>query len=88
MYRAKVDVDKAGKGESKGDSCGRNSEAVIKRLSEKPTLTIPELANALHLSVSGIEKIVRELKRSGRLRRSGATKKGRWIDVLHRCVQN
>ena len=81
VYRPKA--DKAGKGEgkgeNKGDSCGRNSESVIKKLSERPTLTIPELANALHLSVSGIEKIVRELKRSGRLRRSGATKKGRWI---------
>ena len=91
VYRAKVDVDKAGKGESKGqskgeskgeskgDSCGRNSEAVIKKLSENPALTIPELAKAVHLSVSGIEKIVRGLKRSGRLRRSGATKNGRWI---------
>ena len=95
VYRAKVDVDKAGKGESKGqskgqskgeskgkskgDSCGRNSEAVIKKLSENPALTIPELAKVVHLSVSGIEKIVRGLKRSGRLRRSGATKNGRWI---------
>ncbi len=91
VYRAKVDVDKAGKGaskgqskgeskgESKGDSCGRNSEAVIKKLSENPALTISELAKAVHLSVSGIEKIVRGLKRSGRLRRSGATKNGRWI---------
>ena len=79
VYRTRVGVEKTGKGESKGDSCGCNSEAVIKKLSEQPTFTIPELANALHLSVSGIEKIVRELKRSGRLRRRGATKKGRWI---------
>ena len=87
VYRAKVDVDKAGKGESKGkskgDSCVRNSEAVIKKLSENPALTIPELAKAVHLYVSGIEKIVRGLKRSGRLRRSGATKNGRWI--VERC---
>jgi len=83
VYRAKGNVDKASKGESKGqskgDSCGRNPEAVIKKLSENPTLTIPELANIVHLSVSGIEKIIRELKRSGRLHRSGATKNGRWI---------
>ena len=79
VYRANEDMDKASKGESKGDSCGCNSEAVIKKLAENPTLTIPELANVLHLSVSGVEKIIRALKQTGRLRRSGATKKGRWI---------
>ena len=71
-----------GKGQSKGESKGQhgvNSEVVINKLSETPTLTIPELANILHLSVSGIEKIIRALKQSGKLRRSGATKKGQWI---------
>ena len=91
VYRAKMDADILGKGqskgeskgqskgESKGDSHGVNSEAVINKLSETPTLTIPELANILHLSVSGVEKIIRALKQSGKLRRSGATKKGQWI---------
>ena len=90
VYRAKMDADRLGKGQSKGEGKGQskgeskgqhgvNSEAVINKLSETPTLTIPELANILHLSVSGVEKIIRALKQSGKLRRSGATKKGQWI---------
>ncbi|MBR1609408.1 MAG: winged helix-turn-helix transcriptional regulator [Kiritimatiellae bacterium] len=43
-----------------------------------PDVTIPELANATGLSLSGVKWNIRKLKANGRLRRVGADKGGRW----------
>lgn len=74
------------KGESNGEniqenqSKGKNNgEKVISLLKSNGELTLPEVARILNLSLGGIEKIVRQLKRDGILVREGSTKAGRWI---------
>lgn len=42
------------------------------------SITIPEIASALDMSIAGIEKIIRALKKEGRLRRVGPAKGGHW----------
>lgn len=78
------------KGESKGEinsnvqnsseSKGENNRSkVIALLAGNGKLTLPELAERLNLSIGGIEKIVRQLKKEGILSRKGSTKAGEWI---------
>ncbi len=64
-----------GKGES-------NRVRVINYLSEDGNLTLPEIAEKLQLSLGGVEKIVRQLKKEGILSREGSTKAGKWIVKL------
>lgn len=64
---------------SKGES---NSIRVIRLLSDNGNLTLPEIADKLQLSLGGVEKIVRQLKKEGILSREGSTKAGKWIVKL------
>lgn len=64
---------------SKGES---NRIRVIRLLSENGNLTLPEIADKLQLSLGGVEKIVRQLKKEGILSREGSTKAGKWIVKL------
>ena len=61
-------------GESKGESKGE----ILKALQENPKTTIPELASKLGLSVGGVEKNMRQLRESNKIRRIGSTKAGYW----------
>lgn len=45
---------------------------------ELPTITTSHLAKQAGLSVSGVEKIVRQLKQARLLKRIGPDKGGRW----------
>lgn len=68
--------------ESSPESQGKgksNGEKVISILKSNGELTLPEVSRMLNLSLGGVEKIVRQLKRDGRLIREGSTKAGRWI---------
>lgn len=78
------------KGESKGEisndaqnssgSKGENNKSkIISLLIGNGKLTLPELAEKLNLSIGGVEKIVRQLKKEGILFRKGSTKAGEWI---------
>ena len=64
---------------SKGES---NRIRVIRLLSDNGNLTLPEIADKLQLSLGGVEKIVRQLKKEGILSREGSTKAGKWIVKL------
>lgn len=64
---------------SKGES---NRIRVIRLLSDNGNLTLPEVADKLQLSLGGVEKIVRQLKKEGILSREGSTKAGKWIVKL------
>lgn len=71
-----------GKGESGTDVISKdksNGERVVTLLKSNGELTLPEVAQILNLSLGGIEKIVRQLKRDGVLAREGSTKAGRWV---------
>lgn len=85
-----VQSPSASKGESKGEinnnvqnsseSKGENNKSrIISLLTGNGKLTLPELAERLNLSISGVEKIVRQLKKEGILSRKGSTKAGEWI---------
>ena len=64
---------------SKGES---NRIRVIRLLSDNGNLTLPEIAEKLQLSLGGVEKIVRQLKKESILSREGSTKAGKWIVKL------
>ena len=64
---------------SKGES---NRIRVIRLLSDNGNLTLPEIADKLQLSLGGVEKIVRQLKKEGKLSPEGSTKAGKWIVKL------
>ena len=51
---------------------------VIDLIAQNPSITIPEMAVALDMSIPGIEKIIRSLKKENRLRRIGPDKGGHW----------
>ena len=64
--------------ESVEKSVEKSMEKIIRHLSENPFATQNELAVVTGLSVRGVEKNLKILKASGRLRRIGPDKGGHW----------
>ena len=56
----------------------KSKEKILALLSANPHATTVDLIEATGLSVSGVEKNLRELKAAGRLRRVGPDKGGHW----------
>jgi ATP-dependent DNA helicase RecG len=69
-------ADKTGK--TLGKMTGKTPERILALLVTTPTLTIPEIANRLEKSSSAIERAIRKLRESGRLKRIGSAKTGHW----------
>ena len=65
-------------GESKQKSKQKNSDSLLALILRDTTTTTLELATALDLSRAGVQKIIRKLKKAGRLRRIGPDKGGHW----------
>ncbi|MBU0878352.1 MAG: winged helix-turn-helix transcriptional regulator, partial [Candidatus Omnitrophica bacterium] len=63
---------------SKVKSKVKSRVKVIEMIAQNPSVTIPEIAAALDMSIPGIEKIIRSLKEEKRLRRIGPDKGGHW----------
>ncbi len=63
---------------SKEKSREKSREKVLSLVKENTNITTAEMATGLGLSQAGIEKIIRNLKSEGRLRRIGSDKSGRW----------
>lgn len=61
----------------------KSKEKILALLSENPHATTADLLAETGLSVSGVEKNIRELKAAGRLRRIGPDKGGHW-EVVER----
>jgi ATP-dependent DNA helicase RecG len=66
------------KGKSNGKSKVKSNEKVVSLMASDPAITVPEIAGLLGLSLAGVEKIIRALKRQERLRRVGPDKGGHW----------
>ena len=64
--------------ESSGKSSGKSSERIIQLIEEDPQITIPALADALGIGTRAVEKQIKQLKDSDRLKRVGGRKEGRW----------
>jgi len=65
-------------GETPGETPGKTPAAILELLKREPYLSIPDLATRLGRSESAIERAIRRLRESGRLRRIGAAKGGHW----------
>ena len=68
------------KGNEKSKEKGKekSKEKILALLSANPHATTADLLAETGLSVSGVEKNIRELKAAGRLRRVGPDKGGHW----------
>ena len=74
--KGEISNDAQNSSESKGEN---NKSKIISLLIGNGKLTLPELAERLNLSIGGVEKIVRQLKKEGILFRKGSTKASEWI---------
>lgn len=77
FYRPKWEEGK-GLAEGGQKSKVKSKVKVIEMITPNPSVTIPEIAAALDMSIPGIEKIIRSLKEEKRLRRFGPDKGGHW----------
>jgi ATP-dependent DNA helicase RecG len=64
--------------ESTETTLEKAKDALLQLLRQHPQLTASALAQATGLTLDGVKYHLARLKRSGRLRRHGATKKGHW----------
>lgn len=60
------------------ETSGKTAEAISEQLRATSELPIPDLADRLGKSPSRIERVIRELRESGRLERIGPAKGGYW----------
>lgn len=60
------------------DGSVKTDEAILKKLSEYPYMTIKEVSKSSNLSTLAVEKQIGKLKKQGRLRRVGPTRGGYW----------
>ena len=67
-----------GREKSKEKGKEKSKEKILALLSANPHATMADLIAETGLSVSGVEKNIRELKAAGRLRRVGPDKGGHW----------
>jgi ATP-dependent DNA helicase RecG len=78
-FRAKGDEPQLiSKEKGREKSKEKSKEKILAYLSANPGATTDELVEITGLSTSGVEKNIRELKASGRLKRVGADKGGHW----------
>ncbi|MBR4188361.1 MAG: putative DNA binding domain-containing protein [Kiritimatiellae bacterium] len=74
-----------GKGKSNGKSKGNTPGRILAVLSSNPQATVNDLIEATGLSLSGVEKNIRELKRANRLKRHGPARGGHW-EVVEKTI--
>ncbi len=74
--RAERDVETPG--QTPVITLGKTPDRIVALLSEFPELSIPELAARLGKSESAVERAIRKLRESGRLKRVGPDKGGHW----------
>jgi ATP-dependent DNA helicase RecG len=79
--------EKFGEEKSSGKGSGKKlpdhahestSESIIGLMLQKPTITIPEIANNLGITTRAIEKQLKQLREKNIIRRIGGAKGGSW----------
>lgn len=48
-------------------------------MTENSQITVPEIAETIGLSIAGVEKNIRQLKKEGIISRTSDTKSGEWV---------
>ena len=79
LRRGSVSGQKA-KSEETGKETGKesNAEKVKDLMRSNKRITIKEMAETLNISDSGVEKIIRNLRKEGDIRRKGGRFGGEW----------
>jgi predicted HTH transcriptional regulator len=67
------------KGKVREKSKGKSKGKILELITENPQITVPEIAEAIGLSIAGVEKNIRQLKQEGIISRTSDTKSGEWI---------
>jgi len=67
------------KGKVREKSKGKSKGKILELIAENPTITVSEIAEAIGLSIAGVEKNIRQLKHEGIISRTSETKRGEWI---------
>jgi len=60
------------------EETSKSKEKILEELRRNPTAAISELMSLVKLSRSGVEKIIRQLKECGKIRRVGPDRGGHW----------
>ena len=69
-------------GKTTGKTPEKTPEAILRLLTDRPAISVAELAARLGKSESAINRAMRQLRESGRLKRIGPDKGGHW-QVIH-----
>ena len=86
---AKLGIDLAKLGLDASQSTQKEPESTLKSsmksedrlmlvLKDDQTMSLPKMAEAIGLSVAGVRKVLDKLRATGRIRRIGPDKGGRW----------
>ena len=75
-----VDRQKIGEGSEKSNEKGKEKsrEKILGVIAGNPNITTREIADIVELSIAGVEKVIRMLKKQKQLRRVGPDKGGHW----------
>jgi predicted HTH transcriptional regulator len=63
---------------SSGKSSGKTEDKIIAIARKSPSVSIPQIAEILGISTRAVEKQIRQLKQTNRIRRIGPAKGGNW----------
>ena len=63
-------------------SSGKTEDKIIAIARKSPSVSIPQIAEILGISTRAVEKQIRQLKQTNRIRRIGPAKGGNWQVVL------
>jgi ATP-dependent DNA helicase RecG len=67
---------------SSGKGSGKTEDKIIAIARKSPSVSIPQIAEILGISTRAVEKQIRQLKQTNRIRRIGPAKGGNWQVVL------
>jgi predicted HTH transcriptional regulator len=66
------------KGKVREKSKGKSKGKILALIAEDTQITIPQIAETIGLSIAGVEKNIRQLKKEGVISRTSETKSGEW----------
>jgi len=61
-----------------GKTLGKTPDMILAALIQDSTLSVPELASRMNKSESAVERAIRKLRETGKLKRIGPAKGGHW----------
>ena len=65
-------------GKTLGKTLGKTPDMILAALIQDSTLSVPELASRMNKSESAVERAIRKLRETGKLKRIGPAKGGHW----------